>query len=168
VIQGGGFTTDFFKRVNIMDLFEADGKPKPTSKPQNTVQVSELDWVKAVSTVEEESDVMAMNEAQQEQATQFQEFNEEIQDEGKAEMEEPDSLKADSEGGTFESELTPIQRYALKYLEIVNPVADQKKDEEPLEFNENVWELEALQKIKEEEEQRMDEDDEVLFYEVVV
>jgi len=35
-----------------------------------------------------------------------------------------------------------------------------------LEFNENAWELDMLQKLKEEEEQRMDEDDEVLFYEV--
>lgn len=49
---------------------------------------------------------------------------------------------------------------------MVDPVSAGMGEE--IEFQEKEWELEMLQKIKEEEEQRMAEDDELLFYEVVV
>lgn len=38
--------------------------------------VTEQDWVKALSRVEEERDVVAMNQAQKEYSEQFAEFNE--------------------------------------------------------------------------------------------
>jgi SNF2 family DNA or RNA helicase len=56
VIANGSFTTDFFKRVNIRELI--DGEEKGQIKSQKPAQVTEQEWIKALSTVEEESDVL--------------------------------------------------------------------------------------------------------------
>ena len=62
-----------------------------------------------------------------------------------------------------------MTRYALNFLEVVNPVIDQESIEamhNEVDFQEKAWELDKLKRLKEEEEERMSEDDEVLFYEV--
>jgi hypothetical protein len=62
-----------------------------------------------------------------------------------------------------------IGRYALRFREVVDPIVDAieaQREVEQLNFQEQEWEFERLQRLKEEEERRMDEDDEV-FYEVV-
>ncbi len=104
-----------------------------------------------------------------------------LQDETKIEGSKTGEAESNKMDATFEAELTPVQRYflstilftyisyALKFLETVNPqVVGEPIVDKELQFDDKAWELEMLQKIKEEEDQRMDEDDEVLFYEVVV
>ncbi len=62
-------------------------------------------------------------------------------------------------------------RYAFKFLEEVNPVIDTQELEamhEEVEQEQKSWEQDLLQRIKEQEQQRMDDDhDDSLFYEVV-
>jgi hypothetical protein len=60
VIQGGCFTTDFFKRVDLRELFDGEQASLPsipiTAQTSNTL-ITEQEWVKAVTSLEEESDV---------------------------------------------------------------------------------------------------------------
>lgn len=82
---------------------------------------------------------------------------------------------ADNE--TFLSVLSPIERYAFKFLDEVNPVVDAQELEamhEEVEQEERQWERDVLQRIKKEELLLAQEppapsaqDEELLFYEVV-
>jgi len=198
IIKGGGFTTDFFKNTDIREIFNAtkdqierESAPVQFSLSKAGADVvmeephfdlTQQEWEAAVANAEDETDVLALRQAQQEQAEEIHEFEEveatAPEDAGSqpvAQDEEPDifQLQEDDKGvhkePSFEDELLPIQRYALNFLEVVNPVLDQESIEamhNEVEFQEQAWELEKLKRLKEEEEERMSEDDEVLFYEV--
>lgn len=173
VISGGGFTTDFFTRVNLQELLESQDSSKSmeteeTSREQNNLlQVSEQDWVKAVESVEEENDVIAMKRAQKEYSTQFEEFDEMAESKPSEPPKETELDISRNEEDSVESYLTPIQLYALKKLEIEMPVEDINEEVHQMEIDTKET-IEEIQRVKEEEEQATSEDDEVLYYEVVV
>jgi hypothetical protein len=58
VIGDGCFTTDFFKRVDIRELFDEDKEKQLAAVKASTI--TEQDWVKAVSTYEEETDITGL------------------------------------------------------------------------------------------------------------
>ncbi|KAK1892519.1 E1A-binding protein p400 [Dissostichus eleginoides] len=62
--------------------------------------------------------------------------------------------------------LTPIERYALHYLEYLHVSDDQTALKERLECSKRGWELQQLQKLKEEEEERhfMEGDEDLFTY----
>eukprot|EP01117_Protostelium_nocturnum_P005176 TRINITY_DN1884_c0_g1_i1.p1 TRINITY_DN1884_c0_g1~~TRINITY_DN1884_c0_g1_i1.p1 ORF type:complete len:2185 (-),score=786.74 TRINITY_DN1884_c0_g1_i1:61-5742(-) len=172
VISGGSFTTDFFKKLDLRELI-GDSSIKPVGN------VTESDWVKAISSVEENSDRMALKVVQEEQASDVQEFKEDQKPEKKDdskkeaddaveapttesnEAENPDEeiddairrIETTEEETTLpiEDQLTPIQRYMFRHLEA----------EKPLVVKVEEMEVEAP---KDEEEKR--EEDEMLYYEV--
>ena len=86
VISGGGFTTDFFKKVDIRELIQGeDFVPQPTRQNNNNnnqfqSQITEQDWVRAVSQVEEDTDVQAMKIAQKEQRVENRDFDTEFKE----------------------------------------------------------------------------------------
>ncbi len=64
VIANGSFTTEFFKQVDLRELIEGEvaeastaRSTRPPLSKQVVSQYTEQDWIKAVSTVEEETDV---------------------------------------------------------------------------------------------------------------
>lgn len=74
VITNGSFTTDFFHRVDIRELLQ-ESSSLPRS--ENLKQITEQEWVKALSQVEEDRDVLAMKEVQKEVINQEEEFKDE-------------------------------------------------------------------------------------------
>lgn len=159
VITGGSFTPDFFKKLDLRELIEGESNVKETA-PRKALQVSEQDWVKAVSTFDDETDTTALRSAQAEQEDQLEDFNEEaiipeevVQD--KEGLDEEDVEQEQPTEDLFEGRLTAIQRYALRYLE---NGSEESTSIELLKVSEE-------EKLKENEEEALDQD-EVLFYEV--
>ncbi|XP_024385974.1 protein PHOTOPERIOD-INDEPENDENT EARLY FLOWERING 1 isoform X2 [Physcomitrium patens] len=65
---------------------------------------------------------------------------------------------------SFEDQLRPVERYAMKFLELWDPRVDNMAVAQ-VAFEEKEWELDQLEKLKEEQEAEIDEDNEPLFYE---
>lgn len=66
---------------------------------------------------------------------------------------------------SFENQLRPIDRYAIRFLELWDPIIDKAAVESEVKFEETQWELERIEKYKEEMEAEIDDDEEPLVYE---
>ncbi|KAL3680093.1 hypothetical protein R1sor_023049 [Riccia sorocarpa] len=66
---------------------------------------------------------------------------------------------------SFEDQLQPVERYAMRFLELWDPIVDKESEAAQVQFEEKEWELDQLEKFKEEQEAEIDEDNEPLFYE---
>ncbi|XP_030525754.1 protein PHOTOPERIOD-INDEPENDENT EARLY FLOWERING 1 isoform X2 [Rhodamnia argentea] len=66
---------------------------------------------------------------------------------------------------SFENQLRPIDRYAMRVLELWDPIIDKRAVDSQVRFEETEWELDRLEKYKEELEADMDDDEEPLVYE---
>ncbi|XWS58915.1 hypothetical protein CRYUN_Cryun08bG0075400 [Craigia yunnanensis] len=65
---------------------------------------------------------------------------------------------------SLENQLRPIDRYAIRFLELWDPLID-KGSESEVKFEEAEWELDRIEKYKEELEAEIDDDEEPLVYE---
>ncbi|XP_054803873.1 protein PHOTOPERIOD-INDEPENDENT EARLY FLOWERING 1 isoform X2 [Prosopis cineraria] len=65
----------------------------------------------------------------------------------------------------FENQLRPIDRYAIRFLEVWDPIIDKAALESEVRFEDTEWELDRIEKYKEEMEAEIDEDEEPLVYE---
>lgn len=66
---------------------------------------------------------------------------------------------------SIDDQLRPIDRYAIRFLELWDPIHDKAAVESDVQFEETEWELDRLEKYKEEMEAEIDEDEEPLVYE---
>ncbi|GAY32612.1 hypothetical protein CUMW_003290 [Citrus unshiu] len=66
---------------------------------------------------------------------------------------------------SFENQLRPIDRYAIRFLELWDPIIDKTAVESEVKFEEREWELDRIEKYKEEMEAEIDDDEEPLVYE---
>ncbi|KAL2924033.1 Protein PHOTOPERIOD-INDEPENDENT EARLY FLOWERING 1 [Bienertia sinuspersici] len=66
---------------------------------------------------------------------------------------------------SFENQLRPIDRYAMRFLETWDPIIDKDAVNYQVQFKEREWELERIEKLKEDMEAEIDDDDEPLVYE---
>ncbi|XP_077211102.1 SNF2 domain-containing protein / helicase domain-containing protein isoform X2 [Tasmannia lanceolata] len=66
---------------------------------------------------------------------------------------------------SFENQLQPIERYAMRFLDLWDPIIDKSAIESHVTFEEAEWELERIEKFKEDLEAEIDEDEEPLLYE---
>ncbi|KAK2993722.1 hypothetical protein RJ640_003721 [Escallonia rubra] len=66
---------------------------------------------------------------------------------------------------SFENNLRPIDRYAIRFLELWDPIIDKSAMDSQVRFEENEWELDRMEKLKEDMEAEIDEDEEPLVYE---
>lgn len=66
---------------------------------------------------------------------------------------------------SFENQLRPIDRYAIRFLELWDPIIDKAAVESQDRFEEMEWELDRIEKYKDEMEAEIDEDEEPLVYE---
>uniref|UniRef100_A0A8C9W8P2 Snf2-related CREBBP activator protein n=1 Tax=Scleropages formosus TaxID=113540 RepID=A0A8C9W8P2_SCLFO len=129
-IEGGNFTTAFFKQQTIRELFdvsEGDKKEEPNlpiqveeDDPFNKQQTTILE--QALCRAEDEEDIVAASQAKAEQVAELAEFNESIPlEEGSEgmgrEQEEEELSKAEQEIAALVEQLTPIERYAMNFLE---------------------------------------------------
>ncbi|XVE90682.1 hypothetical protein DITRI_Ditri20bG0096500 [Diplodiscus trichospermus] len=66
---------------------------------------------------------------------------------------------------SLENQLRPIDRYAIRFLELWDPLIDKEATESEVRFEEAEWELDRIEKYKEEMEAEIDDDEEPLVYE---
>ncbi|XP_052801568.1 helicase SRCAP-like isoform X2 [Mya arenaria] len=189
-IEGGNFTTAFFKQNTISELFtepsgldslvkekeeEEKEKQDRTSRAQRrqeqkksdpTEQVALQQFEKALANTEDETDRVAIDHVKDEQKEELAEFDENIPwEEGDRKGE--DESHVEVELAMLDKELTPIERYAVQYTEqMMEPVNEEelKIAEEDIETVKKDWELNRLKALKEEEERRAEmEEDEMLY-----
>ncbi|GLT95591.1 hypothetical protein SLE2022_132650 [Rubroshorea leprosula] len=225
VIQSGDYNTEFFKKLDPMELLSGQALKNLQEKNHNNrieVSVSNADVEAALKHAEDEADYMALKKVEQEEAVDNQEFTEEAigkleddefvnEDDGKADestdagglsisnkeklilngkgpIEEKaltfvskeddvdmlDDVKqmaaaAAASGQTIsslENQLRPIDRYAIRFLELWDPIIDKGATESEARFEEAEWELDRIEQYKEEMEAEIDDDEEPLVYEM--
>ncbi|XP_024025351.1 protein PHOTOPERIOD-INDEPENDENT EARLY FLOWERING 1 isoform X3 [Morus notabilis] len=66
---------------------------------------------------------------------------------------------------SFENQLRPIDRYAIRFLELWDPIIDKTAVQSQVTYEEKEWELDRIEKYKEEMEAEIDEDEEPFVYE---
>ena len=66
---------------------------------------------------------------------------------------------------SFENQLRPIDRYAVRFLELWDPIIDKAALESQARFQETEWELDRIEKYKDEMEAEIDDDEDPLVYE---
>uniref|UniRef100_A0A8D3ACA3 Snf2-related CREBBP activator protein n=1 Tax=Scophthalmus maximus TaxID=52904 RepID=A0A8D3ACA3_SCOMX len=113
-IEGGNFTTAFFKQVGIEEsLSVAQAEEEESGNKQSTTILEQ-----ALCRAEDEEDIVAASQAKAEQVAELAEFNENIPLEDAGEQEEVEELsKAEQEIAALVEQLTPIERYAMNFLE---------------------------------------------------
>ncbi|KAI9576658.1 hypothetical protein GQX74_010640 [Glossina fuscipes] len=202
-IEGGNFTTSYFKSSTIKDLFNIDSQQQAvdsttiamatnaSSCTQYQHEVSnsemmvggamEIDLEKqslkafenALAAAEDEQDVQAAKTAKAEAAADLAEFDENIPldetmaTEGACNVE---LSKADLEMQNLVKQLSPIERYAMRFVEETGAAwtAEQlRAAEEEIEAQKREWEanrLAALQKEEEMLKQEAETAEELLTY----
>uniref|UniRef100_H3CXJ7 Snf2-related CREBBP activator protein n=1 Tax=Tetraodon nigroviridis TaxID=99883 RepID=H3CXJ7_TETNG len=128
-IEGGNFTTAFFKQQTIRELFDMnDGQKKEMAVELTVPQAEEEEETvnkqsttileQALCRAEDEEDIVAASQAKAEQVAELAEFNENIPLDDGGEQEEMEELsKAEQEIAALVEQLTPIERYAMNFLE---------------------------------------------------
>ncbi|KAI4873498.1 hypothetical protein NFI96_032585, partial [Prochilodus magdalenae] len=126
-IEGGNFTTAFFKQQTIRELFDvSEGEKKeaessiPPSDDEEAINKQQTNILEqALCRAEDEEDIVAASQAKAEQVAELAEFNENIPlDDGESRDQEEEELsKAEQEIAALVEQLTPIERYAMNFLE---------------------------------------------------
>ncbi|KAH7960097.1 hypothetical protein HPB49_016936 [Dermacentor silvarum] len=166
-IEGGNFTTAFFKQNTLKDLFgtdfglalaekseESQKEDRPT-EPERPEKFSSVEFEKALGMAEEELDVQAAHTARAEAAAELAEFDESIPLD--TDSRDEDKSQAEEELDKLMDQLTPVERYAMQFLESLQEpltLEQLKQAEEEIEAQKKDWELGRLKAIKEEEERR--------------
>ncbi|XP_020713427.2 helicase domino isoform X2 [Ceratitis capitata] len=204
-IEGGNFTTTYFKSSTIKDLFNleqgeqdasAAGSVEAASNSGNRVEKasssaaaaaivgelgSELDAEKqslrafesALAAAEDEQDVQATKTAKAEAAADLAEFDETIPIDEATNAEgggaTTEMSKADLEMQNLVKQLSPIERYAMRFVEETGAAwtAEQlRAAEEEIEAQKREWEANRLAALQKEEEmlKKEAEADEMLTY----
>ncbi|XP_070162365.1 helicase domino isoform X1 [Polyergus mexicanus] len=198
-IEGGNFTTAYFKSSTIQDLFNIDQTENDASMRMAEVleqnREREKAWSKeptagsfqggisnhteektamgvlenALAAAEEDLDVQAARTAKAEAVADLAEFDENIPLED-ADKDESQVSKAEQEVQNLVAQLTPIERYAMRFVEESEgafSAAQLAAAERELEQQKKEWELDRLRALREEEERRMrlaDDDEKPLTF----
>ncbi|XP_032316335.1 helicase SRCAP isoform X3 [Camelus ferus] len=131
-IEGGNFTTAYFKQQTIRELFdmpleEPSGSSVPSAPEdeEETVASKQTQILEqALCRAEDEEDIRAATQAKAEQVAELAEFNEndgfpagEGEEAGRPGAEDEEMSRAEQEIAALVEQLTPIERYAMKFLE---------------------------------------------------
>ncbi|XP_070800669.1 helicase SRCAP isoform X3 [Pituophis catenifer annectens] len=129
-IEGGNFTTAYFKQQTIRELFDmpVDEPSKKEGEAAVPVQEEEEDPMatktqileQALCKAEDPEDIRAATQAKAEQVAELAEFNENIPldaEDRSSKEEEEEFSKAEQEIALLVEQLTPIERYAMNFLE---------------------------------------------------
>ena len=182
------FNPDFFKKVDVRDLFHdepaaaaAVAASRPPAARGRAAGISERDWEAATAAAEDETDAAAARVARAEEKEEAHEFDEDAAAADAAgahggggsgsDGDEAGRGAAEAVALEIEGELTPVQRYALRFVE------DQLRRSAPAPQSaaaggaaaaggrKEVWEAEQLRRIRERDEDFLFDEDEALLYE---
>ncbi|XP_053908994.1 helicase SRCAP [Cuculus canorus] len=131
-IEGGNFTTAYFKQQTIRELFEMTPEEPPRrdgdKEKDGDLPEDDEDAVatrrthileQALCGAEDPEDIRAASQAQAERVAAMAEFNENFSPEEERGGTEPEEelSKAEQEIAALVEQLTPIERYAMNFLE---------------------------------------------------
>ncbi|KAG7241436.1 hypothetical protein INR49_025636 [Caranx melampygus] len=172
--QGTDYTLAFLTQRTIQDLFEVEAgsgekveefvvlHQEPSASEAISPRVARP-YIQALHSINldapsEEEEQQQQQEDKELAGKESAEDNQELESQVKEEPAPIEELNAVME------QLTPIERYALHYLEYLHISDDETALKERLECSKRGWELHQLQKLKEQEDERqMMEGDEDLF-----
>ncbi|XP_041642655.1 E1A-binding protein p400 isoform X2 [Cheilinus undulatus] len=171
--QGTDYTLAFLTQRTIQDLFEVEAGSGEKVE-EFVVLHQEPSASEAISPRVARPYIQALHsinlDAPQEEDEQQQQGEEELEGKETAEEEQESESIVKEEPAHIEElnavmeQLTPIERYALHYLEYLHISDDETALKKQLECSKKGWELKQLQKLKEEEDERLImEGDEDLF-----
>ncbi|XP_039659003.1 E1A-binding protein p400 isoform X6 [Perca fluviatilis] len=172
--QGTDYTLAFLTQRTIQDLFEVEAgsgekveefvvlHQEPSASEAISPRVARP-YIQALHSINLDA-LPAKEEQQEEEELAGKESTEDNQESESQAQEEPAQKE---ELNAVMEQLTPIERYALHYLEYLHISDDETALKERLECSKRGWELQQLQKLKEEEEERrqiMDGDEDLFTY----
>ncbi|KAM3611754.1 uncharacterized protein V6R79_023586 [Siganus canaliculatus] len=175
--QGNDYSLAFLTQRTIQDLFEVEAgsgekveefvvlHQEPSASEAISPRVARP-YIQALHSIN--LDASKEEEQQQQQVEKEEEVQEEVEESVEAEQESEGQSAEEpahkDELNAVMEQLTPIERYALHYLEYLHIADDETALREQLESSKRGWELQQLQRLKEEEEERqVTEGDEDLF-----
>ncbi|KAM6954464.1 E1A-binding protein p400 [Aplochiton taeniatus] len=173
--QGTDYSLAFLTQRTIQDLFEVeagsgekveefvvlhqDPSPSETIPPRVA-----RPYIQALHSICLEGSSPADGEEQKEEEEAAQKSQEGDKDELEKEVQVKEETGQIEELNAVMGQLTPIEKYALHYLEYLHVSEDEVVVKERLECAKRSWEREQLQKLKIEEEERLAaEEEEDLF-----
>nr|XP_057927564.1 E1A-binding protein p400 isoform X3 [Doryrhamphus excisus] len=165
--QGNDYTLAFLTQRTIQDLFEVEAGSGEKVE-EFVVLHQEPSASEAISPKVARPYIQALHSINLDDSPETEDEKMEQEEIKRPDM-ESESLAKDEPGEIEElnavmEQLTPIERYALHYLEYLHISEDETMLKERLECSKRGWELKQLQKLKEEQqEQQMFEGDEELF-----
>lgn len=122
-IEGGNFTTAYFKQHTIRELFDMEDTSRKEAEVRNASPDHSTEegatsrqahiLEQALCGAEDEEDTLAASLVRAEQVADLAEFNENVP----LEPEEEEQSRAEQEISALVEQLTPIERYAMYYLE---------------------------------------------------
>ncbi|XP_072244471.1 E1A-binding protein p400 isoform X1 [Leuresthes tenuis] len=154
--QGTDYTLAFLTQRTIQDLFEVEAgsgvkveefvvlHQEPSASETISPKVARP-YIQALHSIN--LDAQPEEEEQQDEELRANESTEESESQTKEEPVQIEELNAVME------QLTPIERYALHYLEYLHVSDDEATLKEQLECAKRGWELQQLQKLRDEEEE---------------
>ncbi|XP_042344775.1 E1A-binding protein p400 isoform X2 [Plectropomus leopardus] len=171
--QGTDYTLAFLTQRTIQDLFEVEAGSGEKVE-EFVVLHQEPSASEAISPRAARPYIQALHSINLDALTEGEEQQREDEEELAGKESSEDNLESESQAkeepdqkeelNAVMEQLTPIERYALHYLEYLYVSDDETALKERLECSKRGWELQQLQKLKEEEEERqMMEGDEDLF-----
>ncbi|KAL1491858.1 hypothetical protein ABEB36_012391 [Hypothenemus hampei] len=181
-IEGGNFTTAYFKSTTIQDLFNIDqtletaaqrmseiveNRPSNNDVPEDKTAAGALE--SALAACEDDQDVQAAKIAKAEAVADLAEFDENIPLDQEIEK-EPEISKAEQEINHIIEKLSPIEKYAMKFIEQTESAWSAEQlaaAERQIEEQKREWELNQMAAMREEEERRqreLEEENEMITY----
>nr|CAD7440361.1 unnamed protein product [Timema bartmani] len=180
-IEGGNFTTAYFKSTTIQDLFNIDVNEQNASRRMAEVLDGESERenrrLNNEAQLEDDTDVQAARTAKAEAAAELAEFDESIPLEdgtsgegAERSLAEPEISRAEQEVRQLVDQLTPVERYAMRFMEETEATWSAEQlaaAEAEIEQQKHEWEMGRLRALQDEEERRArltDEDDVLLTF----
>jgi SNF2 family DNA or RNA helicase len=174
-IEGGSFTTEFFKQRDIRDIFNLEGESKDTSNAEAMSEAADMtqkQLEEALAGAEDDQDVLAAHQATLEQVAELAEFSETATDETQGESQsggneaEPELSQTEQKLADLQEQLTPVERRCVYLVEeSMSEYMDWqlKAAENQVEHDKKNWELSHLQALKQAEELKAEEEDELML-----
>ncbi|XP_076250256.1 domino helicase [Rhynchophorus ferrugineus] len=178
-IEGGNFTTAYFKSSTIQDLFTIDQNAETAAQRMSEVIESRKEKSQLPETVsiqgdektaigalenalaacEDDQDVQAAKTAKAEAVADLAEFDENIPLDQEPEK-EPEISKAEQEINNIIEKLSPIEKYAMKFIEQTESAWSAEQlaaAERQIEEQKREWEQNRMAAMRQEEERRVRE-----------
>ncbi|ERL92757.1 hypothetical protein D910_10066, partial [Dendroctonus ponderosae] len=190
-IEGGNFTTAYFKSTTIQDLFNIDqtletaaqrmseiveNSREVSATPIDTAVVQSEDksaagaLETALAACEDDQDVQAAKIAKAEAVADLAEFDENIPLEQDSEREPEVVSKAEQEINNIIKKLSPIEKYAMKFIEQTESAWSAEQlaaAARQIEEQKREWEEQQMAAMREEEERRqreLEEENDMITY----